>query len=187
MGCQSARSEAGHCESLHFALFGLVFSLQRLQLSDLSLGHWASLQTRTAVHVDLEAALDMPLYFLTLPAVLKPLTHLERNDLVAELHKVVEYTDVCGLELAIEEVTLDNVRRVLPLLLLPQKLALLDLGCHGVLNATWTLHSGRDRHSFTIFFSELVPIETVRLLEIRVVAVQRRCSDQCAFLERVGN
>lgn len=83
MGRERPRPEARHREVLHFALLGLVFALQGLQLGDLSLRDGATLQARTTIHVDLESALDVPLDLLTVPAVLEPFTHFKRDNFVA--------------------------------------------------------------------------------------------------------
>ena len=82
----------------------------------------------------------MPFNSLTEPTVLKPLTHLETDDLVTKLHEVIKNRQVCLLELAIVKVTLDYVSRSVPLLLLTQKLTFFELGNHRVFDATRTQH-----------------------------------------------
>ena len=60
----------------------------------------------------------MPFCSLTEPAVLKTFTHLEADDLMAKLHKVIENREIRLLKFAIEEMTLDDMRGVKPQILL---------------------------------------------------------------------
>ncbi|MFO0116980.1 MAG: hypothetical protein ACK521_04990 [bacterium] len=53
-----------------------------------------TLQARTAIYVQLKPALDVPLDFLAQPAIEEPTAHFEADNLVLELHQVVEYRDV---------------------------------------------------------------------------------------------
>lgn len=99
---ECARSETRHTERLHFCFFRLLLSLNLLHLQNLILLNWTSLEAWTAIQVDLETSLDVPLHALTEPAVLESLTHFERDDLVAEFHQVIENTDVRLFKFSIE-------------------------------------------------------------------------------------
>lgn len=77
MSGECARSETRHTERLHFCFFGLLLSLDLLHLQNLILLNWSSLEAWTAIQVDLETSLDVPLHALTEPAVLESLTHFE--------------------------------------------------------------------------------------------------------------
>jgi len=174
MRCKCAWAEARDCESLHFAFFGLLLLLQWLQLHDLGFVNRAALQARAAVQVDFEATLDVPFDALAVPAVLEAFAHFERYYLVAELHKIVKHANIGWLELAIEEVTLDHVGRVVPLRLLSQKLTFLHLGSHRVLCST---RAGVDHFGLDLLLEELIAIEAVRALKVGVIAVCWRLDD----------
>lgn len=85
-----------------------------------------SLNAGAAIHIDLEAALHVPLNALAEPAVTEPLTHLEADYLMAKLHEVVEDGLISRLMVAIEEVSLHYIRRRMPLRSLPTHLTLVD-------------------------------------------------------------
>ena len=76
-------------------------------MCDLSLTDRIALEAWSTVYVDLEAAINVPFHSLTKPAVLEPVAHLERYDLVVALHQVIEQAYICRLVLIIEEVRLD--------------------------------------------------------------------------------
>ena len=69
----------------------------------------------------------MPFGPLTEPTVLQTLTHLKADDFVTELHQIVENSQVWLLQFAVKQMALHDVSRRMPLLLLPQQLALLEL------------------------------------------------------------
>jgi len=72
---ECARSETRHTERLHSRFLSLLLSLNLLHLQNLVLLYWSSLEAWTAIQVDLETSLDVPLHALTKPAVLESLAH----------------------------------------------------------------------------------------------------------------
>ena len=86
MRCHGARPETTNCEDLHFSfLLKLLFLGLRESKSLLNIDRLA-LQARTAIYVQPKPALDVPLNFLALPALVEPTAHLEADDFVIRLH-----------------------------------------------------------------------------------------------------
>ena len=106
----------------------------------------------------------MPLHALAKPTVLKPLAHLERDDIVPELHQIVEDSDVRLLELPIEQMPLHHMSSVLPLRLLTEQFTTLALLLH------------RTSHRF------VHPIVIVRIrLDVPTITL---LSERCARIEQ---
>ena len=94
MRCHRARPETADCEGLHFSFLLKLLLLGLREGNDLLHIDRPTLQARTAIYVQPKPALDVPLNFLALPALVEPTAHLEADNLVLELHQVVEYRDV---------------------------------------------------------------------------------------------
>ena len=87
MRCHRARPETTNCEGLHFSfLLKLLFFLGLRDSKSLLNIDRLALQARTAIYVQPKPALDVPLNFLALPALVEPTAHLEADDFVIRLH-----------------------------------------------------------------------------------------------------
>jgi len=102
------------------------------QVGDLIYVDGAALQTGAAVDVKLEPTLDVPFDLLAEPTVDQTRAHFKANHFVLKLHQVVEDRDVTRLVYAVEQVGLDDLASVVPLLLLAQLLAPLQAVVHHV-------------------------------------------------------
>lgn len=92
----------------------------------------ATLQAGAAVNVQLETALDVPLYLLAEPALNEAGTHFKTYDFVLELHQVVKHRNVAWFVDPVEQVCLHDLTRIVPLLRLPDQLASLQAVVHHI-------------------------------------------------------
>lgn len=147
------------------------------QVGDLVYVDGATLQARAAVDVQLEPALDVPLDLLAEPTVNQTRAHFEANHFVLKLHQVVEDRNVTRLIYAVEQVGLDDLPSVVPLLLLAQLLAPLQAVVHHIVRG------------FAVVAIDLplghFGVQALGVLPVRVSLIGRVCCHHRRLFERV--
>lgn len=123
----------------------------------------------------------MPLNFLRQPAFVEAATHFEANNFVTKFHEIVVHCNVTRLVHTVEQVALDGVLGVVPLLRLPCHLAALD----GVVHHLAVLATPVVTVDLTVTHFGM---ETLRSLRPGgVLNVGGISAHQCALFQRVGN
>ena len=108
------RPETRYTERAHLGLVGPYLPLADRHLINLRDDHWTPLQARTAIKVQLEASLHVPLDLLAEPALAEPIAHLETDDLVRCLGEVLIHRNICRFVRPIKDVSLHDVLRRVP-------------------------------------------------------------------------
>jgi hypothetical protein len=112
--CLGARLEAGDCKGDHPRFLLPEFALAGGHLLDLRHDRRPSLDAGTAVKVQLETSVDVPLDPLAEPALTKPVAHFEANDFMLRLHQKVEDRLCRVLDFVVKHMALHHVLSVGP-------------------------------------------------------------------------
>lgn len=109
-----ARLEAGDCKGDHPRFLLPEFALAGGHLLDLRHDGGPPLDAGTAVEVQLETPIDVPLDPLAEKALTKPVAHFEANDFVLRLHQEVEQRLSRVLDFVVKHMALHHVLSVGP-------------------------------------------------------------------------